>query len=471
MEVPETCRPFRTVSQYLEAWGNWYSGIDRQGHFWTSRAPRSAAKKGLARSLAFAGLLVFDMMCMAAAKQLIEPPIKHSHKEDIDIPFGQIADFANAMPFATFRGKHDAVAAYLASSGAQVLLAKEARYLNTHPHLVKHWHAPFAGMDEDTQVLIQRDAFKEAENISSLVFRRMSEVLEERHPDQTVTFKRAWRTTIGRLAAVKCWVSRDLGGTCICFASMHCVESSNIPLYLESVLAAVREILEECAGGGCAFILGLDANLSAPAVDDFKGWMRGCGLEVGEDDLEQVTVSKQRTMFQTQVAKAGEADIAHKDYIVSWGSDRLLRGETAYTPDLWSAFGVHRETGVRTRLPTYDWPFDHCGVATIFTPLRRSALSRAWRLWHAVPALVVLLLALSPLASPCRADPGGGAVAPEVCGCRSGFLRAPMLFTWRSADALEPWPGEIIHRFCSNRESSRLSCFHLRWTFHLNKGA
>ena len=86
---------------------------------------------------------------------------------------------------------------------------------------------------------------------------------------------------------------------------------------------------------------------------------------------DQVTVAKQRTMFQTQTLKCGEVDVSCKDYVFSWGA-RIARGKTSYTPDLHSDFGVQRGTEKTTRLPTTTWPFDHAGVAVIFEPGKRA---------------------------------------------------------------------------------------------------
>ena len=56
----------------------------------------------------------------------------------------------------------------------------------------------------------------------------------------------------------------------------------------------------------------------------------------------QVTVAKQRTMFQTQTQKAGETDVSHKDYVLTGG---WKRGNTQYYPDLCTQFGMERSTG------------------------------------------------------------------------------------------------------------------------------
>ena len=85
------------------------------------------------------------------------------------------------------------------------------------------------------------------------------------------------------------------------------------------------------------------------------------GVDCGKDFEDQITVAKQRTIFQTQTQKAGNTDVSHKDYLLTGG---LTRGTTQYSPDLHTSFGMDRSTGERIRLPTTQWPFDHCAVAT-----------------------------------------------------------------------------------------------------------
>merc|ERR1712118_519387 len=83
----------------------------------------------------------------------------------------------------------------------------------------------------------------------------------------------------------------------------------------------------------------------------------------------------ERTMFQTQAAKAFRTEVAHKDYLLTWSRGvqsgptayrqvyRSCRGETAYSPDM-TASGQDRQTGQSLGLPTAAWPFEHCGVHT-----------------------------------------------------------------------------------------------------------
>ena len=100
-------------------------------------------------------------------------------------------------------------------------------------------------------------------------------------------------------------------------------------------------------------------------MKNFQDRLRALGGDFGDNPgAEQVTVAKTRTVFQTQVLKAGETDISHKDYLVSHG---MARGATTYTPDLCTEYGVDR-SGATIRLPTTSWPFDHAAVATTVFP-------------------------------------------------------------------------------------------------------
>ena len=83
-----------------------YKEIDRGGKFWTEEAPRKAAKHGLSVGAAFAGLLLFDLLGLQAARACFGPA-----------PFRRVAEFAQRLPFATFEGKH--AAATRSSQGAK----------------------------------------------------------------------------------------------------------------------------------------------------------------------------------------------------------------------------------------------------------------------------------------------------------------------------------------------------------------
>ena len=89
---------------------------------------------------------------------------------------------------------------------------------------------------------------------------------------------------------------------------------------------------------------------------------------------DQVTVAKQRTMFQAHTSKCGEVDVSCKDYMLSWGT-QYERGNTSYTPDMHSDFGAERGTEKTVRLPTTTWPFDHAGIAVCFDRPKMGLLS------------------------------------------------------------------------------------------------
>ena len=92
------------------------------------------------------------------------------------------------------------------------------------------------------------------------------------------------------------------------------------------------------------------AEVPGERAREFQERMVASGFDLGCPG-DQVTVAKQRTMFQTQTLKCGEVDVSCKDYVFSWGR-RFARRDTSYTPDLHSDFGVERGTEKTVRLPT-----------------------------------------------------------------------------------------------------------------------
>ena len=102
LEAPIDCGHLRSSEEYLEAWAAWYSGID-ESVLPRAEVQQKAEKKGLSIQDAFAGLLVFDMLCLAAARYMF--PEK---------PFAMLAEVTRALPYTTLSQKHAAAAEYSA---------------------------------------------------------------------------------------------------------------------------------------------------------------------------------------------------------------------------------------------------------------------------------------------------------------------------------------------------------------------
>ena len=49
-----------------------YVELDRNGPFWREEAPKKAAKRSLDVASAFAGLLIYDVLCLTAARRILE---------------------------------------------------------------------------------------------------------------------------------------------------------------------------------------------------------------------------------------------------------------------------------------------------------------------------------------------------------------------------------------------------------------
>jgi hypothetical protein len=182
--------------------------------------------------------------------------------------------------------------------------------------------------------------------------------MAQRFPDALAEVKKAWATTIRRIAAVKMRYSRfgEVGRKTLCAASLHCSKSAGTA----DLLAVLKDVLEEVVGKKASFIIGLDSNVPGKDASEFQDKLREMGMDFGDrPEAQQVTVAKTRTEFQTQVKKAGDTDVSHKDYLLNWGFGQ--RQATEYTPDLCTQFGLHR-LGKTVRLPIISWPFDHAGV-------------------------------------------------------------------------------------------------------------
>ena len=100
LEAPVECGHLGSGEEYLKAWIAWYNGID-ESVLPAADLQKKAEKKGLSVPDAFAGLLAFDMLCLAAARYVFP-----------ERTFAKLADVTRALPYATLSQKHAAAAEY-----------------------------------------------------------------------------------------------------------------------------------------------------------------------------------------------------------------------------------------------------------------------------------------------------------------------------------------------------------------------
>ena len=125
LEAPLECGHFDSCEAYLKAWMSWYSGIN-QSVLPATDLQQKAEKKGLSVPDALAGLLVFDLLCLAAVRYIFP-----------DGMFAKVADVARALPYATLSQKHAAAAEYFNEHAAVIVFAQEAHGIEEHPAIVE----------------------------------------------------------------------------------------------------------------------------------------------------------------------------------------------------------------------------------------------------------------------------------------------------------------------------------------------
>ena len=125
IEAPTECAHFPARDGYLQAWGAWYKSLDRKSDFWTQDMKKKAAKKNIDRGTAFAGLLVFDLLGLAAASRIGvgNTAIPMAESLTRSAAFTVMAAIVETLPFATDRGKHNAAATYFSTVRADIVLA------------------------------------------------------------------------------------------------------------------------------------------------------------------------------------------------------------------------------------------------------------------------------------------------------------------------------------------------------------
>ena len=102
LEAPIECGHLTSCEDYLEAWLAWYMRID-ESVLPAADLQKKAEKKELTVADAFAGILVFDMLCLAATRHMFP-----------EMQFAKLADVARALPYTTLSQKHAAAAQHLA---------------------------------------------------------------------------------------------------------------------------------------------------------------------------------------------------------------------------------------------------------------------------------------------------------------------------------------------------------------------
>ena len=135
----------------------------------------------------------------------------------------------------------------------------------------------------------------------------MTEAIALRFPEAPAELAAGWATTIRRMAVARLTYGRKT----VCAASLHCTKSGNVA----DLLSVLKDVLSEVVGEAL-FIVGLDSNVPGKSAAEFQGKLREMGMDFGESpEAQQVTVAKMRTIFQTQLKKAGETDVSH--YVAS----------------------------------------------------------------------------------------------------------------------------------------------------------
>ena len=228
------------------------------------------------------------------------------------------------------------------------VLAQECRGLAEHESILAEFHPPFTGNDKYTAVFVRR-SLSGALNMSDALRESLLERLRGRSDGDQ--YSDAWKTTCNRIAAVKLESVPSFGGKSVLAASLHCSRSSATADLVVELVSVVRGLNAD------VFVIGLDTNIAGDEVAGFeKRLMSLPGVEFGKDFDDQITVAKQRTMFQTQTQKAGHTDVSHKDYLLTGG---WTRGTTQYTPDL------HTSALLTTLLST---PGPHASPLLTHTP-------------------------------------------------------------------------------------------------------
>jgi hypothetical protein len=206
LEAPGKCRHFRSGDEYLAAWLEWYEGLD-EAVLPGKKAESMARKKKVEVKDAFAGVLVYDLMCLAT--------VQYIFKEE---PFKDTAAFVETLPSATFAAKNEAAAKFFRQQAASVVLVQEANELDKDEDILDAFLPPVAGETEETAIFVRRGKFDTVVNIRGSVSTALAEMLGKRYPAAPKGTAEAWAKTISRMAVVKL----TSGTRTLCAASLHC---------------------------------------------------------------------------------------------------------------------------------------------------------------------------------------------------------------------------------------------------------
>ncbi|KAJ1454167.1 hypothetical protein M885DRAFT_522336 [Pelagophyceae sp. CCMP2097] len=398
-------------AEFFRVWLAWLVSVPpRSKCKWTERSQ----KYGVLLHDAVAAMLIFDSMCFQA---LVCMYADDATPRTATAVMREHLKFHHWLSFTTETGKYIKLLEVLAElqfpavvclhEGYDLVMMASGRRDKSQlgDSLFSTFEDKYAIVHhtEETALLLRRDLFAgDGADVSAkcvLGWRAALAAIGDAIPCK----KKAndWATTLARTVVVRAslhrrrtdnsnrviperWQNMGRCGVCpagecvpVIVCAVHGKCGSDVT---STFLPALAKVLAEIAPDVDAFVVGMDSNTSN--ASEFKATLLREGIMAPEAALDDAhTVAKSRTLFQTQVRKAGVLDISLKDFIVAWQRTVPKEG--------WLA-GLAQSVGLRTQdvafrplpahveqfphivvkdkrdcpvlMPTAQWPFDHAMV-------------------------------------------------------------------------------------------------------------
>mmetsp|Transcript_22291 Transcript_22291/g.76441 ORF Transcript_22291/g.76441 Transcript_22291/m.76441 type:complete len:535 (-) Transcript_22291:197-1801(-) len=415
--------PQGAFAEFSRVWLGWLASVTpSQRGKWAKRA----AKYKVSLGDAVAAMFVFDAMCFEALIYMYAGDDARPEQATVASIMHEHLKFHNWLPFTTEAGKYMKLIEVLAElqfpevvclqeAYDLVMMAKDEREKSQlGDRLFSTFEDKYAiHCAGETALLLRNDRFaagdyKLDEKLDAAQGGWRS-VLEARglalHGGTKIVDD--WNTTLSRTVVVKArlhkllyrdataptsarklmparWTSQMMLSPSDRAASQ--VGAQTVPLVLcalhgkggsevmDTFVTELADVLSDVPHVD-AFVIGMDSNTSN--ADALQATLTRRGIMSSEAvSSSQKTVSKSRTLFQTQVRKTGVLDISLKDFVVAWKVGPSTKKNEAKTeldaprsnllplvshtelfPEIQDS-----EANVAMLMPTAQWPFDHSMV-------------------------------------------------------------------------------------------------------------
>lgn len=340
---------------FFNLWLRWITA-NPPDKSWSSKSD----KAGLTVADCAVSMYLYDAMCMVALESMYAAgDADRSSAQNVSL-MGILRHhlaWQTSLKFTTDIGKLNKFAAMLAEQGfPEVVCTQEGHILvnalkdggepdykrEPYQAVFQHYLVYSAG---ETVLLLRRGIFEDVEELTQSLQGPLTARRDSLYAGKAKVLS-DWEVVQQRAVSVRGRIKNT--SVTVLMSAVHGKPSEATPTFV----LVLRELLMSSQPHAKVCAIGMDSNV---ATSNFRDEMIKNGLGCSGNP-SQITVAKERTIFQTQVEKIGVLDVSQKDYIVACSRDGPALGNTAYFPDICDDSYL---------LPTTEWPFDHAMLISV----------------------------------------------------------------------------------------------------------